>query len=256
MRREAVRRVLRLFTSRDAREEVDEELETHIELRARELERSGLDVEAARAEARRRAWRAGAPSLRMTALHQTTQFTVATDESAWRAPGQYVVGDFFDVIGAPMLRGRAFTEEEVAAGARLAVVSEGFWRDSLVVLWAAVLFVLLIACVNVAGLGLAQGATRSGEMHVRTSLGAARTRLVRQLLAEQLVLAFVGAGLGLLLVGWVTGLVADRAAAFLPRAGEVALDLRTLLFAVTVTLVAGVSAGLLPALRVSPRTRA
>lgn len=460
------RRLLRLFTGRDAREELDEELETHVALRAQELERAGLDPERARTEARRRLgersrlyasarardtrlrrrewlaslrsdlvlalrrarrlpaatavtlatyalgiglttagfavvdgvlvrglpypaadrlvallsvsedrtefgyvsatawrdWRAGAPAAARSALHGDHAFTVSTGDAAWRVPGQRVSGAFFDVIGTPMLRGRAFTADEIENEERLAVVSESFWRTwlgappalpdallldgtaytvvgvvphgggypagaqvwvgihptvlthdgaynlinwgvvarlpdgvtpaaaraeldpvarrireahpgalyswgvgvqplrervvggvrrSLAVLAGAVLLVLLIACVNVAGLGLAQGATRTDEIRVRTSLGASRGRLIRQLLTEQVAMAIAGALLGIALAVCATRLVGTRAAAFLPRAGEITLDVRALAFAAAVTLTAGVLSGLIPALRVS-----
>lgn len=460
------RRILRLFTGRDARDELDEELETHASLRAEAFERAGMERGAAREEARRRLgdprvlhasarardvrvrrrewlaslradlvlatrrarrapgatavtlltyalgiglttagftvvdrvlvrglpyadadrlvallsvteervefprvsaaawrdWRAGAPAVERSALHTDYAFTVSTGDAAWRVAGQRVAGPFFEVVGTPMLRGRAISEEEIAAGERLAVISESFWRtwlgapaslpesllldgtsyavvgvvprgrgypaeaqiwvgnapmelthdgaynlinwaviarlpdgvppaaaraeldgvaqrireahpgaiyswgvgvlplhellvggvrESLAILAGAVLLVLVIACVNVAGLGLAQGATRADEMRVRTSLGAERGRLVRQLLTEQLALAFGGAVLGLALAVWATRLVAVRAAEFLPRADEIGLDPRTLAFAAAITVGAGVVSGLLPALRAS-----
>ena len=309
-----------------------------------------------------RDWRASAPIVERSALHAGHDWTVATADGAWRVPGQSVTGGFFDVLGVAMLRGRGFTESELAAGERVAVVSESFWRSSLGaadrlpedllldgtahtvigvvpadlgypadaqvwvgehptelthdmaynlinyaaiarlpdgvsiegartqlepvarriraahpgalyswgvgvrplrdlivgdaraslrVLGGAILLVLLIACVNVAGLGLVQGTGRTEEMRVRTSLGAEPGRLVRQVLTEQLVLAACGAFAGVLLAVWATRMVAGGAAAFLPRAHEIAIDARTVAFAALVTVVAGVLSGLLPALRAS-----
>lgn len=123
-------------------------------------------------------------------------------------------------------------------------------RDLLLLL-GAVVFVLLIVCANLAGLGLARAATRRREMGVRRALGAGRGRIVRQLLIEHTLLALTGGLLGIGLALVVTRSVASRAASFLPRAGEIGMDWRVLGFAFAVSLVAGVAAGMLPALRAS-----
>lgn len=113
---------------------------------------------------------------------------------------------------------------------------------------AAVSVLLLIACANLAGLGVAQASGRRQEVALRLSLGAGRRRLVRQLLTEHLLLAAVGGGLGVGLAAVATRAFVDRAAGQLPRAAEIGLDLRVLGFAVAVSVAAGVLAGIVPAL--------
>ena len=121
-------------------------------------------------------------------------------------------------------------------------------RKALLTLLAAVGFVLLVACVNVANLILARGASREGEMAVRAALGAGRWALVRQLLAESLLLAGVGTGVGALLAQWLVGAVVAYGPARLPRLDEVGVDGRVLLFAAGMAVLTAILFGLVPAL--------
>ncbi len=124
-------------------------------------------------------------------------------------------------------------------------------RTPLLVLAGVVAFVLLIACANVANLQLARGAVRRRELAVRTALGAGRGTLVRDLLAESLVLSIAGGALGLLLAVWGTAALVALAPAGLPRLEEISVDGRTLAFTTVLSILTGFIFGLLPALHSS-----
>jgi putative ABC transport system permease protein len=117
----------------------------------------------------------------------------------------------------------------------------------MLVMFGAVGFVLLIACANIANLLLARGAARQKEIAIRTALGAGRGRVIRQLLTESLLLSAMGGAGGALLSTWLTELLARGAAGSIPRAGEIAVDGRTFLFAFAVALATGLIFGLIPA---------
>jgi putative ABC transport system permease protein len=120
-------------------------------------------------------------------------------------------------------------------------------RGTLWVLLAAVGFVLLIACVNVANLLLVRAAGRQREVALRLALGAGRWRIVRQLLTESLLLAALSCLVGLALGVWMTEGLVRLAPEGVPRLGETRLDTTVLLFTSAVSLVTGLLFGLLPA---------
>jgi putative ABC transport system permease protein len=124
-------------------------------------------------------------------------------------------------------------------------------RKPLFVLLCAVVVVLLISCANVANLSLARASGRTHEIAVRAALGAGRSRIVRQLLTESLMLAVFGGAGGILLASWGTKALLALAPTNLPRLNAIHLDLRVLLFSFAISLACGVIFGLIPALTAS-----
>jgi len=124
-------------------------------------------------------------------------------------------------------------------------------RPAILALMGAVIFVLLIACANVANLLLVRASARERELAVRAALGGNRQMLVGQMLAESVVLAGSGAALGLLFTKFGIDLLVAIAPSTLPRIGEVSIDPRVLGFTVLVALVSAALFGLVPAIRAS-----
>jgi predicted permease len=148
----------------------------------------------------------------------------------------------------------AFPDANKGIGAKLVPLKQwlvGGVQPLLLVLLASVGFVLLIACVNVANLLLARSNGRTREFAIRVAVGASQRRVLRQLLTESVLLALTGGALGLLLAAWGTRAALGVLPTALPRAEEVGLDTRVLLFTLAISLLAGVLFGLAPALRMS-----
>jgi predicted permease len=127
----------------------------------------------------------------------------------------------------------------------------GDTRPALEMLFGAVGLLLLIACVNVAGLMLVRSSRRSGEIALRSALGASRSEIVWQLLTESLVLSLISGLAGIALASGILKEVAVLFPQALPRLGDVSIDLPVLFFALGVSMLTGVLFGVVPALRVS-----
>src|SRR3954471_14905393 len=175
-----------------------------------------------------------------------------------------VVGRLADGIGqqqAPremsVIAGRlaaAFPDSNTGWGARVISAQEQLVttvRPALLLISGAVGFLLLIVCANVAHLILARLSSRRGEIAVRAALGAGRLQLVRQVLAESLVLSGIGGTLGLLVAWAGVRLVHSLPEGSLPRMQDVRLDGGVLLFALVISIVVALIFGLVPAIQAS-----
>ena len=124
-------------------------------------------------------------------------------------------------------------------------------RDALLLLLGAVALVLLIACANVATTMLARGEERRTELAIRAALGAARGRLIRQLLLESLVLGIGGAIAGLLVAAWLVRALGSMNGVALPRQDSIGIDRSVLLFTLALAFVTPLVFGLLPSIQAS-----
>src|SRR5271170_4296162 len=157
-----------------------------------------------------------------------------------------------DVVAAGLAA--EFPEADKGAGIELVPLKKDIVGDVqgiLFVLLGAVGFVLLIACVNMANLLLARSTGRAREFAIRAALGASRTRVIRQLLTESILLATAGGALGLALANWGTQAVLAVLPEAIPRADQIGLDVNVLLFTLGISVLTGILFGLVPALKIA-----
>jgi predicted permease len=169
-------------------------------------------------------------------------------------PGVTLAQAQVDLDGVMRRLAEAYPEANRGMGAAVAPLKDRLVGDvgpNLWLLLGAVSFVLLIACVNVSNLLLARATGRTREFAIRAALGAGQWRLLRQSLTESILLALAGGGLGLLLAAWGTRAALNVLPTALPRADEIGLDVRVLLFTASISLLTGLIAGLAPALKTS-----
>ena len=149
---------------------------------------------------------------------------------------------------------RRYPKEYASGGITIQPLADhivGKVAPTLRLLLAAVGFVLLLACVNLANLMLARSATREREMAIRVALGAGRGRVIRQLLTENCLLGVLAAGLALLLAFWAPAISHAMSGVELPRLSEVHLDTRAVLFCAVLGLITGIASGLGPAVHLA-----
>ena len=169
-------------------------------------------------------------------------------------PGVTIQQAQADMDGVASSLAATYPDADKGIGAKLLPLRRsmlGRIQPTLLMLFAAVGFVLLIACVNVANLLLARSTSRTREFAVRAALGAPRSRVLRQLLTECILISMIGGALGLLLATWGTRAALGILPQALPRSEQVGLDARVLLFTAGISLLAGMLFGLAPALKTS-----
>jgi putative ABC transport system permease protein len=169
-------------------------------------------------------------------------------------PSTSLAAALTDVSATAARLEREYGETNKGRGARAVPLRDqlvGKIRPALLVLLGAVFLLLGVACVNVANLTLVRASARREELAVRSALGAARGRLVRQLLIESLLLSFAGAALGLLFAHWGIRFLVSLSPQRAYGLDEAAIDARVLAFTLVIAVLAALAFGLVPALRAS-----
>jgi putative ABC transport system permease protein len=169
-------------------------------------------------------------------------------------PGVTLAQAQSEMAGVDAALGKEYPTKDAGRVRRLVPLLEsivGDHRTALLILFSAVGLVLLISCVNFAGLLLARAATRRREIVIRSSLGAGTLRLVRQMLAESLLLSLMGGAAGLLLANWGITLLLWLKPENLPRASTARIDGHVLAFTFLISLFTGIVFGLVPAVHAS-----
>jgi putative ABC transport system permease protein len=169
-------------------------------------------------------------------------------------PGVTAAQAAVDLTGIEERLGKLYPDNDAGVKAVVTPLQEDLRsgsRGQLLILLAAVAFLLLIACANIAGLMLARATSRSHEMALRAALGANRWRLARQLLTESVLLALAGGVSALAGAYWIVRHVQNAPSLPIPRLHPIAVDFRVLLFAFAASIFVGILFGLAPALQAS-----
>src|SRR3954463_2474701 len=188
------------------------------------------------------------------AAERATRDTNFIDVIARLKPGVSLEQAQANMTAVAQSQAQRYPNTNFGVGVKVASFQEqmvGNVRPMLVVLFGAVGFVLLIACANVANLLLARATARHREMAIRGALGASRSRVVRLLLTESVLLAILGGALGLVLAIWSLDLLVSLKPANLPRLAEIGVNRTAFVFTAAVSILTGVLFGLVPAWQVS-----
>jgi predicted permease len=185
-------------------------------------------------------------------LFQERKFHMGMDAIARLKPGVSIDAARADMEGIAERLAVLYPEADAHARVNVQPLKADMVRQVSFILWVllvAVAFVLLIACVNVANLQLARSTGRVREFAIRSAMGASQGRVIRQLLTESVMVGLAGGVLGCLLAAWGTGAAIRALPETLPRAQDVGIDGRVLLFTLGISILAGLVFGLAPAFK-------